>query len=213
VEVSNSTVYNSGRNWQFDESAAETMNQHVLRNNITFAGTSSDNFDSGVTDSFNTWNGIPVNAADFLSLDDTIARGPRNPDGSLPISDFLRLAANSNLIDTGTDVGLPFNGTAPDLGAFETSPVVFAAGDFNEDGSVDADDLAIWQGGYGTAVGADRDIGDADEDNDVDAADYLAWQRDYTGTPSLAAANVPEPTANALLILATLAIGTRRQAI
>ena len=30
------------------------------------------------------------------------------------------LAANSSLIDKGTDVGLPYRGRAPDLGAFES---------------------------------------------------------------------------------------------
>jgi hypothetical protein len=45
--------------------------------------------------------------------------GARNADGSLPTTAFLRLAANSNLIDKGTNVGLPFSGAAPDLGCFE----------------------------------------------------------------------------------------------
>jgi hypothetical protein len=131
VQVFNSTVFNSGRNWQFDEPIDETINRHLLQNNISFAGGPPDIFDTGVSDSFNTWNGISVNAADFLSLDDTIARGPRNPDGSLPVSGFLKLAPDSNLIDAGTPISFvfngviyrrPFNGLAPDLGAFETVP-------------------------------------------------------------------------------------------
>lgn len=48
--------------------------------------------------------------------------GPRNPDGSIPESGFLRLAPDSDAIDAGTDVGLPFAGKAPDLGAFEYRP-------------------------------------------------------------------------------------------
>ena len=43
----------------------------------------------------------------------------RQADGSLPVLPFLRLSPGSNLIDKGQDVGLPFVGTAPDLGAFE----------------------------------------------------------------------------------------------
>ena len=206
VEVSNSTVYDSGRNWQFDETSAETMNQHILRNNISFAGTSSDDFDSGVTDSFNTWNGISVSAADFLSLDDSIARGPRNPDGSLPVSDFLRLAPGSNLIDAGTDVGLPFNGLAPDLGAYESDAVSsFDPADFNEDGKVDEDDLLDWFAGYGTLVDAAHADGDADEDGDVDGSDYLLWQLGSTPSsgggpsPPLSTATVPEPSCVSLL--------------
>jgi hypothetical protein len=33
----------------------------------------------------------------------------------------MYLATGSQFIDAGTNVGLPFNGTAPDLGCFETS--------------------------------------------------------------------------------------------
>src|SRR5256885_9086697 len=41
-----------------------------------------------------------------LSLDDATASGARLADGSLPISNFLRLAPGSNLIDAGMNVGL-----------------------------------------------------------------------------------------------------------
>jgi hypothetical protein len=34
----------------------------------------------------------------------------------------MRLAADSDLIDAGANIGLPFFGTAPDLGAFESVP-------------------------------------------------------------------------------------------
>ena len=44
----------------------------------------------------------------------------RQADGSLPVLPFLRLAAGSPLIDRGVNVGLPYNGAAPDLGAFES---------------------------------------------------------------------------------------------
>ena len=45
--------------------------------------------------------------------------GPRNADGSLPNVDFLRLKKGSRAIDQGEDIGFPFVGDAPDLGAFE----------------------------------------------------------------------------------------------
>ena len=216
VVVNNSIGFDNNRNWYFDETAAQTENLHVLKNNISFSGNSSDVFLSGVVHSFNTWNGIPVNAADFLSLDDAIARGPRNADGSLPNSNFLRLALDSNLIDAGTNVGFPFNGLAPDLGAFETSaPVVYDAADFDEDSDVDGDDLAFWQTGYGTLAGAAHGDGDADEDGDVDGSDFLAWQRGYAPSVPLIAANtsVPEPTTFSLLVLTTLACAARRRHI
>ena len=45
--------------------------------------------------------------------------GPRGTDGSLPATNFMKLVSGSDLIDKGIDVGLPYNGSAPDLGAFE----------------------------------------------------------------------------------------------
>ena len=45
--------------------------------------------------------------------------GPRKADGSLPDVDFLKLKKGSRAIDKGENVGFPFAGNAPDLGAFE----------------------------------------------------------------------------------------------
>ena len=47
---------------------------------------------------------------------------PRQADGSLPLPPHARLAKNSAMIGKGVDVGLPFHGSAPDLGAFERRP-------------------------------------------------------------------------------------------
>jgi hypothetical protein len=70
----------------------------------------------------NSWMApfAPITDADFLSIDTSGLRGPRTPDGALPDVRFMVPAPGSRLIDGGTDVGLPFLGTAPDLGAFET---------------------------------------------------------------------------------------------
>jgi hypothetical protein len=35
------------------------------------------------------------------------------------LTDQFKLQVSSPAIDTGTNVGLPFNGSAPDMGAFE----------------------------------------------------------------------------------------------
>jgi hypothetical protein len=48
-----------------------------------------------------------------------LAKASRLADGSLPINDFARLVTGSDLIDQGIDVGIPYLGLAPDLGAFE----------------------------------------------------------------------------------------------
>jgi hypothetical protein len=74
----------------------------------------------GVDTAFNTWDlSITPAASDFVSVSDTGAMGPRQADGSLPNLDFMKLADGSRMIDKGTDVGLPYVGSAPDLGAYE----------------------------------------------------------------------------------------------
>jgi len=195
VNISNSTVYNSGRNWQFPETSSQVIAQHVLRNNVSFAGTTSDVFSTSVDDAFNTWNGVTVDASDFLSLDDTIARGSRRADGSLPTSDFLRLVTNSNLVDAGTNVGLPFNGSAPDLGAFES-----ADADFDGNGDVDGTDFLIWQRGLVSKGQTNNELGDANLDTLVNGSDLAVWGSQFGESGSVSAiTSTPEP--NTLLLL------------
>jgi hypothetical protein len=75
---------------------------------------------SFVTQTTNSWlSPFTVTSDDFVSLDSLGVTSKRNVDGSLPKLNFLRLKAGSDLIDAGTNIGLPFNGTAPDLGAYE----------------------------------------------------------------------------------------------
>ena len=78
------------------------------------------------------------------------------------------------------------------------------AGDFNEDGSVDGDDLADWQNGFGANGNATHAQGDADGDLDVDGADFLAWQREV-GSPTELAAGSAAPEPSTLLLLLTVA--------
>ena len=79
-------------------------------------------FPSGTVDQNNAWN-LPVSAtpADFVDLSETAAGAAREANGSLPNNGFARLVSSSDLINKGTNVGIPFSGAAPDLGAFEFS--------------------------------------------------------------------------------------------
>ena len=114
VTLQNCTGWNNGRNFVF-----YGPDQHVLRNCLSVAG--DVDVSGGTDDTFNSWTlSVTVSEDDLQSLSDEVATGPRNNDGSLPTSGFLRLADGSDLIDQGVDVGLPFSGAAPDLGAFET---------------------------------------------------------------------------------------------
>jgi len=99
----------------------------IFRNNIAF---DNEGGPIGVaryalyTHDHNSWD-IPITLTDndFVSLDSTGISGPRKPDGSLPdLNGFLKLKAGSKAIDAGVDVGLPYFGKAPDLGAYEYEP-------------------------------------------------------------------------------------------
>ena len=115
VTLYNNTAWNNGRNYFFDDN-----HPHKLRNNISFQGEVV--MWPGIDHKNNSWNGSAiVTADDFLSLDDSGMKGPRNPDSSLPQTNFLRLAPHSDLIDAGINLQLAFQGSAPDLGAFETT--------------------------------------------------------------------------------------------
>jgi MYXO-CTERM domain-containing protein len=106
---------------------------HIMRNNLAFPNKNDYITGYGVDTQFNSWDlNITPAAKDFLSITDPTvggtgqalettspALGPRQADGSLPNVDFMKLAAGSAMIDKGKDVGLPFVGAAPDLGAYE----------------------------------------------------------------------------------------------
>ena len=64
------------------------------------------------------------------------------------------------------------------------------AGDFDEDGDVDGDDLGEWKNDFGPTNGSD-----ADGDGDSDGGDFLTWQRNLTPAAVVASGAVPEPSA------------------
>ena len=114
--VYNNSTWDNGNGFGF---LFDTAVAHILRNNVAHSDSASTN--ASTVHDHNTWNGGgTLTDADFQTLDFTANTGPRQPDGSLPASNFLRLAGGSDLIDAGVDVGLPFNGSAPDMGAYET---------------------------------------------------------------------------------------------
>jgi hypothetical protein len=117
----NCTSFSNGSNYGM-AGPIDPGSTMTLKNCIS-AGTGSVSILSTAVQATNSW--MPpfvVTNADFVSIDTTGMRGPRNADGSLPSVTFMHLAQGSDLIDAGTNVGLPFLGTAPDLGAFEYDP-------------------------------------------------------------------------------------------
>jgi hypothetical protein len=111
------------------DEAGASITVGKYRNNVAFAGTLFSNR-NGADESNNSWTigAVMLSDADFQSVATTGMDGPRQADGSLPVLPNFRLADGSELIDRGVDVGLPFAGAAPDLGAFEVGLVLPSGG-------------------------------------------------------------------------------------
>jgi hypothetical protein len=128
----NATFNNSAMGYFIDNNADRPWVLSVFRNNLSY----KDAFAVAASyldynESHNTWDDIPaypgyrltdtvtVTDADFLSVDSKQLSVARKKNGSLPDINFLKLSSTSDLIDAGINVGLPFSGKAPDIGAFE----------------------------------------------------------------------------------------------
>jgi hypothetical protein len=83
--------------------------------------------------------------------------------------------------------------------------------DFNQDGAVNAVDLARWETGFGASGGATNVNGDADGDQAVDGADLLGWQLQKGSAPISSSTPVPEAPALALALLAATALALMRR--
>lgn len=117
----NCISYNDGKAFSFPNNI-DPRGANIFANNVSLSS-GSNSFGTGTIYQTNTWNGIPVSAADFESVAVDSSKVERNTDGSLPyMGGLFRLVKNSGLIDKGTDVSLPFIGSAPDLGRFEYDP-------------------------------------------------------------------------------------------
>lgn len=88
-----------------------------------------------------------INDQDFINVDSARIieelSAPRKPDGSLPDLNFLRYVKGSDLIDAGIDVGLPFEGKKPDLGAIEYSGILVLGESGNNQINVDNGTLQL----------------------------------------------------------------------
>lgn len=119
IEIYNSGAYQNGRNINFGSS--NIANSLKIKNTVSFSGSGSDSFNAASIDiTNNSWqNGIVANSGDYVSLQLELLLSPRKADGGLPDIDFMKLVSGSDLIDAGINIGLPFNGNAPDIGPFE----------------------------------------------------------------------------------------------
>ena len=124
----NNTAYRNGTNFNMlnrnaDFTASVSGFGHKLVNNLSLKARTYDTQYIDPKQNELITNGfaenMKVGEKDFKSLDESLLMAPRQPDGSLPQNDFLRLRKNSKLINKGTEAGFSYKGRAPDLGVFE----------------------------------------------------------------------------------------------
>ena len=163
----NNTAYQNGVNFDMLNRKARNSTDylldvpgynHTLRNNISLLARSTNaatrdlnNVNAAAcTVDHNTFlnASVTLDASDFVSLDTTQLRAPRQADGRLPVITCLRLAPGSDLIDAGVDVGFPYSGAAPDLGACEFDAVTIWTGAASTDWFASAN----WTAGVPTAA-------------------------------------------------------------
>lgn len=95
---------------------------HKLRNNLSYGSrVAVARLDASKCDLANNsfTLGLKLTDKDFVSLDERELLRPRQANGDLPTIGFLHPSKGSALVDAGVDVGLPFGGARPDIGAFE----------------------------------------------------------------------------------------------
>jgi hypothetical protein len=112
----NNTSFN---NLEFHSFRLDAPPVQYIQNNISFSDSYFYPFGSGHVINHNSWQLGKLTTDDFISTDPTGADGPRHKDGSLPFINFMRLRKGSDMINAGINVGLSFQGKAPDLGCFE----------------------------------------------------------------------------------------------
>ena len=113
----NCTAFNNGSYNYNIPLALATGKTATINNCVAFTGTMS--FGSFVVQTTDSWSRVCRYQCGFCQFGIDEANGLRKADGSLPDINFMHLAAGSDLIDGGTYVGLPYHGSAPDLGYFE----------------------------------------------------------------------------------------------
>ena len=93
--------------------------ENILKNNLSFSNPRDYVYNVNVNEN-NSWNsGYATSESDFQSIDTAGVSGARKDNGDLPDLPFLKLSQTSSLVDAGIDVGLPYYGIAPEIGAFE----------------------------------------------------------------------------------------------
>lgn len=123
VLMYNCTAYDNCSGWGNGINTGGYNNYTVVKNCLDFKNNGKTPWlQSAAPHDHNNFD-IPLEITDkdFLSTDPAGIDGARKPNGNLPDLKFLHLAKGSSLVDAGVNVGLPYKGKAPDIGAFESN--------------------------------------------------------------------------------------------
>jgi hypothetical protein len=115
ITLYNCLAFNSGYSYKLKQAG------NILTNCVDFRCTRpapKDISTSSVMTNDSWTLGLAASASDFASILTSDALASRQSDGSLPLK-FARLVNTSILINKGVNVGIPYLGSAPDLGAYE----------------------------------------------------------------------------------------------
>lgn len=135
----NNTAWHNGPVMTDGESWGANYYFYDLANTLTNNASCDGEVHTSGSTRNNSWDST---AADFVTLDYTAITGPRAADGSIVTGNFLRPSNSGRLVDAGVNVGRPYAGDAPDIGAFESgmaddptdppgpTPLAFTNGDF-----------------------------------------------------------------------------------
>ncbi|TWT87196.1 Lysozyme M1 precursor [Pseudobythopirellula maris] len=121
--------------------------------------------------------------------------------------DFWQYTATGSVAGVSGNVDRDyFNGTMQDLEQYVMG-VVSLAGDYNDDGMVDAADFTVWRDTRGARRGG---AADGNGDGRIDELDYDIWVANFgkSNLSSAQTASVPEP--NSLMLAAGACFGRRR---
>jgi hypothetical protein len=127
VDFINNSALRNGTNFNLlgreaDNHTDISGHGHRLKNNLGWGGrTDVAHLDPTQCEADHNSFDLPITLAesDFAGLDEADLIKPRQPNGDLPEVKLLHLSEHSAAIDRGVNVGRPYLGTAPDLGAFE----------------------------------------------------------------------------------------------
>lgn len=184
---------------EYDLAADEEVRSAVLTIGMKKRGGSSSDDDQ-------LWLDSTSNPLGFASED----WGPLF-DNSLQVL-TLELVGDLNFMQDGQLNGVLSNNRSIDWVHLivNVGPLTALAGDFNNDGLVDAADYSVWRDTQGSL----SDLrADADGDGDVDGDDYQTWFISYGASDSAIATSttVPEPASLAcVLVLGVACFGSKR---